>query len=89
MQPDHGSMWRYPTPSASASFRIVRGCARCLPASRRLIVSKAILVIRDKSRCDSARSRLSSLNFVPSTSVNLSSILAFYYLFLDKSRPMR
>src|SRR5215213_1847809 len=38
------------TPSASASLRIVRGCARCLPVSRRLIVSKAIPVMRDKSR---------------------------------------
>jgi hypothetical protein len=38
------------TPSTSASLRIVRGCARCLPVSRRLIVSKAIPVMRDKSR---------------------------------------
>src|SRR5215203_7565658 len=38
------------TPSASASLRIVRGCARCLPVSNRLIVSKAIPVVLDKSR---------------------------------------
>src|SRR5215211_838648 len=66
------------TPSASASLRIVRGCARCLPVSRRLIVSKAIPVMRDTSRWDSARSRLSRLNRAPSTSVNLLFILALY-----------
>jgi hypothetical protein len=52
-------------------------------------VSKAIPVMRDNSRWDSARSRLSRLNLAPSTSVNLLFILTFYYYFIDKTRQGR